>query len=1102
MDLGHWLALIVIVLLAAGWYRTWRRSAAPGAKQGGPTDSGAGETAAPPSTPQGWAEAFTAELQASAHPRDVENSEALLNGARLLEDPAYPLDTVVDYIVGPSGQLSCMAAVALARRADAAAAIPRLVSSVGVLSTWALYFVLPIVARHAAGPVIWPVLLRAADWWSDNPLLPGFIDTFVAARLAGGEQPDLPGAIAAIQAPDFEELLAVLERLSGPAGDELRAQYHLWQRTRLDLDYLKTVGRMLTDDATLVEHESIREALDAAVAAVTGSPPVSFLALGDAGVGKTAFVRLLARRLGAQGWSVFEASAADLQAGQSFLGELEKRMRLLFAALAPERRVLWYVPRVHELHQAGTHRHSAVGILDLLLPELEAGRVCVIGESTLNAMERLLVQRPRLRALLKYAVIEPLQPHATLDLAKAVVSGSPGPFVADPVVSEALDLSRHFLRHQALPGSLLDLLRRARTRATAAGKATADRQDLVGALVETSGLPADVIDDSTALDVAALRERFESRVLGQPAAVGCLLDRVAMLKAGLTDPHRPVGVFLFAGPTGTGKTEVAKVLAEFLFGAENRMIRLDMSELQEASGLERILGSGDPEGHESDALAQRIRKQPFSLVLLDEFEKAHPRVWDLFLQVFDDGRLTDARGNMADFRHAIIILTSNLGAVAHAGTSLGFASGAGAFTEAQVMRAIAATFRPEFINRIDRVVVFQPLSRAVMRDILRKELRRVLERRGFRNRDWAVEWEESAIEFLLDRGFTPDMGARPLRRAIEQFVLGPIAQTIVEHRFPEGDQFLFVRSDGRGVQVEFVDPDAPPAVDADAYAPVDDHDASAPGFARSADLPALAATLAAMEDRVAAGAWQTAKEALLAAMSAPDYWSDAGRFAQLDRTERMDRIDAAIRAARSLYRRVEPRADRRAGAPASLVQRLAEHLFVLGHALDDLGADRASEVYLSVEAVADDASSRRTGEWLQSIVQMYERWAAARHMRARWISERFAARPVLSFAGLGVHGILDRESGLHVFETPDASGGFERATVRVRVAGVPVTPRLATQTALEHATELLGGEQLVSATVIRRYRAAPSPLVRDVRGWRTGRLDQVLAGGFDRFGSA
>jgi ATP-dependent Clp protease ATP-binding subunit ClpC len=208
-------------------------------------------------------------------------------------------------------------------------------------------------------------------------------------------------------------------------------------------------------------------------------------------------------------------------------------------------------------------------------------------------------------------------------------------------------------------------------------------------------------------------------VLGQPEAVDCLVERLAMIKAGLTNPSRPLGVFLFVGPTGTGKTEIAKALAEYLFGSVGRMIRIDMSELQTPESLDRLLGNrGD--GHGATSLVQEIRKQPFSVVLLDEFEKADPSIWDLFLQLFDDGRLTDRLGDTADFRHSIIIMTSNLGAARSA--SIGFSRAAMTLSPNVIQRVLEETFRPEFLNRIDRIVTFQALGPAVMRELLNKEL--------------------------------------------------------------------------------------------------------------------------------------------------------------------------------------------------------------------------------------------------------------------------------------------------------------------------------------------------------------------------------------------
>jgi ATP-dependent Clp protease ATP-binding subunit ClpC len=843
--------------------------------------------------------------------------------------------------------------------------------------------------------------------------------------------------------------------------------------------------------------------VEAGLEAFGRHPPASFVLLGEPGTGKSALFQTLAARLIEQGWTIFECSARDLIAGQVFIGQLEQRMRELLANLDVRRRVIWYVPSLHELYYAGRHQFNPMGALDLVLPAIESGSICVVGETEPAALEKIVQQRPRVRTAFKSLRVEPLDDAETFALAARVVAEEYAPkgLTVDPaLLREALEMSRHYLGSRAQPGSLIALLRAAAARAmvAAAGPMQLSREHLIDTVSQLTGLPRHVLDDREGLDPHALRALFSKRVMGQAEAVDCLVDRIAMLKAGLTDPHRPIGVFLFAGPTGTGKTEVAKTLAEFLFGSIARMIRLDMSEFQEPSSLARIIGE-QGERIESSALANRIRQQPFAVVLLDEFEKAHPRVWDLFLQVFDDARLTDAQGNIADFRYSIIILTTNLGATEHRGSSLGFTDSASGFTASQIVRVIGQTFRPEFVNRLDRVVVFRPLSKAVMRDILRKELANVLQRRGFRDREWAVEWEESAIDFLLEKGFTPDMGARPLRRAIEQHLLAPIAMTMVEHRFPEGDQFLFVRSDGRAIQVEFVDPDAPVPEPAAETARRDS--VRLPSLVLSpaggeAAIGLLERELAAFEAQLAGPRWSEAKRDWFDRMNEEGFWRRSDRFEVLGRIELTDRIEAGLGAARSLLKRVSSRAQRNAPAPRALIESLAQQLYLLHAAERDLTETGTSDAYLSVEAVAVEShSSEQAERWARQLVSMYHEWARKRQVRTQVLGE---SGPIaIALSGLGAHQILKRETGLHVFETPDASGGFKRSSARVRIVPQPFTPRSAQQSELQHALASLSAAP-ASSVIVRRYREQPSPLVRDaVAGWRSGRLDQILGGDFD-----
>ncbi|MCW5621158.1 MAG: AAA family ATPase, partial [Burkholderiales bacterium] len=987
----------------------------------------------------------------SADPEALADDPVFQHAVALLSDPAVPLQRVVNTCLGANPAMATAAAAALRERADIGTAVQVIVDYVKHANVWMLFFLLRFLATRPHEPVVARVLLQARDWWPRSALLPKMLSDFIDVRAATGESIDLRSALGSQPCEHPDELESVLDTLPSPHAQALRKQLQDWRRERIDVGLLSGIGRIwrAADSADVMVTPPIEAGLATARRALDAHPPESILVVGEPGVGKTSLVRCLARQLSTDGWTVFEASASEIIAGQVYVGELEQRMRALLAAVSSDKRVLWYVPAFHETFYAGRHRYSPVGVLDLLLPAVEAGRVCIIGEVHPGALEKVLQQRPRLRNMFRTIQLEPLPAGETLALAGRICreqDGANAAPVAPEVLDDAFELARNYLTATMPPGNLLDLLRQARTHASESGAPprALTRDDLLATLSELTGLPRSVIDERTGLDAAALRTFLQARVMGQPEAVSCLVDRIAMLKAGLTDPRRPIGVFLFAGPTGTGKTEVAKTLAEYLFGSVERMIRLDMSEFQESHSLARILGeAGD--GRDTQALVDRIRRQPFSVLLLDEFEKAHPRIWDLFLQVFDDGRLTDAHGNVADFRHSIIILTSNLGATEHRGTSLGFTHGAGEFGDAQVMRAITSTFRPEFVNRIDRVVVFRPLSKSVMRDILRKELRAVLDRRGFRNRDWAVEWEESAIELLLDKGFTRDMGARPLRRAIDEHVLAPIAMTIVENRFPEGDQFLFVRGAGERIEVEFVDPDAP----TDAPTPVPDERLTYAPIIVSPrggepERAFLEGALARIEARLLAPEWIARKQELLQQMARAGFWEDPTRHGVLVALEHLDSIEAALGNAQSLMRRLQPRPGR-AAAPASITANLAQQLYLIDHALSDLELGRTAEIFLGIEVIGEapgrELAARR---WSERLLEMYRDWARKRRLRLAVLRSTANAQGpthVASVTGFGVHGILLRETGMHVWEVPDEDSRFERCTARVRIAAQPVGPR-------------------------------------------------------------
>ncbi|HUH20704.1 MAG TPA: AAA family ATPase, partial [Gaiellaceae bacterium] len=311
-------------------------------------------------------------------------------------------------------------------------------------------------------------------------------------------------------------------------------------------------------------------------------------------------------------------------------------------------------------------------------------------------------------------------------------------------------------------------------------------EDIAEVVSRATGIPVSQLTSEERERLMRLEEELHARIVGQEEAVQAVAEAVRRSRAGLGDPNRPVGSFLFLGPTGVGKTELARALAEALFGDEDLMVRFDMSEFQERHTVSRLVGA--PPGYvgyeEAGQLTEQMRRRPYSVLLFDEIEKAHPDVFNILLQILDDGRLTDAQGRTVDFKHAVVIMTSNIGA----DRIQQFARQGGDFDELkeELMELLRGSFRPEFINRIDEIIVFRALSEEQLLDITRLLLDRL--NRRLRAQRIEVEFSEEAVRLLAREGYDPEFGARPLRRTIQRLVENELSRMVLDGSVEPGDK--------------------------------------------------------------------------------------------------------------------------------------------------------------------------------------------------------------------------------------------------------------------------------------------------------------------------
>jgi ATP-dependent Clp protease ATP-binding subunit ClpB len=310
-------------------------------------------------------------------------------------------------------------------------------------------------------------------------------------------------------------------------------------------------------------------------------------------------------------------------------------------------------------------------------------------------------------------------------------------------------------------------------------------EEIAEVVSRATGIPVSKMMQGERDKLLHMEDALHKRVVGQDEAVRLVSDAIRRSRSGLADPNRPYGSFLFLGPTGVGKTELCKALAEFLFDSEQHLIRIDMSEFQERHSVARLIGA--PPGYvgyeEGGYLTEAVRRKPYSVILLDEVEKAHPDVFNVLLQVLDDGRMTDGQGRTVDFKNTVIVMTSNLGS--HKIQSMTDSGEEQALIKIAVMAEVKTHFRPEFVNRIDEIVVFHPLGQTQIANIARIQLRNLEQRLA--KMDIRVRFADGALDTVAQAGFDPVYGARPLKRAIQQEIENPLAREILSGRFAPGD---------------------------------------------------------------------------------------------------------------------------------------------------------------------------------------------------------------------------------------------------------------------------------------------------------------------------
>jgi len=562
---------------------------------------------------------------------------------------------------------------------------------------------------------------------------------------------------------------------------------------------------------------------------------------------------------------IYTLDLGALVAGSKYRGEFEERLKKVMKEIGERGDIILFIDELHNLVGAGA-AEGAIDAASILKPALARGEIQTIGATTLDEHRKHLAKDAALaRRFQKILVKEPsvLETEKILAGLRERYEAHHRVRITDEALKAAAYLADRYISDRFLPDKAIDLIDEAASRKRIQNMCSSpDLREVEDAILEVrrqketaievqdfekaaavrdrerkllnqrreledkwqesdeateisigedeiaevtamwTGIPVTKLTEAETHRLLRMEEALHARVVGQDEPVKALSRAIRRSRAGLKDPHRPGGSFIFLGPSGVGKTELARTLAEFLFGDESALIQVDMSEYMEKHAVSRLVGS--PPGYvgydEGGQLTEAVRRRPYSVVLLDEIEKAHPDVFNILLQILEDGRLTDAQGRTVDFRNCIVIMTSNIGAsTISKGQILGFgeqvAEGGLEYEEmkTRVTSELKKMFKPEFLNRVDEVIVFRKLSRAEIADIVALMMTRVEDQ--LKEREIGLALTLEAKELLVDVGYDPTMGARPLRRAIQRHVEDLLAEEVLSGRFPRGSTVLLDRED-------------------------------------------------------------------------------------------------------------------------------------------------------------------------------------------------------------------------------------------------------------------------------------------------------------------